>query len=810
MFYVNEHRKNADRLSDVLPWAAFVAPAVIMNKDGSFQTTIKYRGPDLDSVTDEELLVNSAQINNILRRLGTNFALFFDAHRIIANDYPDSRFPDPISALIDEKRKDAFSRNNHFESEYFLTLTYLPSQDSVNKLTERFIASSNETEGLSAELLLETYQAEVLRVVELFSRVMQDVKVLSPDETLTYLHSLVSTKRHLVRLPEIPMYLDAFLTDCPLLGGFNPKLGDKHLKVIGIMAFPGTTHPAILDALNRLPIEYRWSTRFICLDKVDGKKEIETYHRKWFAKRKNLRALITELLTKEEAGNTDLDSLRKAEDAQEALSELGGDEIAYGYFTSSIVLMEEDQVHLRTCVAQLERVINGAGFVTRVENVNCVDAWLGTMPGNTVSNVRRPLLNTLNLSHLMPGSSAVWGGDRYNSHLDGPPLFIAQTNGSTPFRFNTHVGDVGHSLILGPTGAGKSTLLNFIEAQFLRYKDAQVYIFDKGGSAFALTTALGGEYFELGAEQANLSFQPLGCVDEADERKWAHEFIVEILAKENVQITPEVKRVVWEALESLAVNPKEQRTLLALTIFLQNQELRAALQPYTRNGPHGKLLDNSFDNLRLASWQCFEMEELMATPTVIFPVLAYLFHRLEERFNGPPTLLVLDEAWLFLDSPLFAAKIREWLKTLRKKNVSVIFATQSLADVQSSSIAPAIKESCFTKIYLPNPIALQPDMAQFYRQFGLNQTQIDILANATPKKDYYYSSPSGNRLLDLALDPLALAFCAGVSPEQRKLISDLKKKYSDPLEIAKEFLRAKGLDELAQQIEMFDIRRIAA
>lgn len=174
---------------------------------------------------------------------------------------------------------------------------------------------------------------------------------------------------------------------------------------------------------------------------------------------KTLGALIIELLTKEEAQNTDLDSIQKAEDAQEALSELGGDEIAYGYFTSSIVLMDSDATKLRACVAQLERVINGAGFVSRLESVNCVDAWLGTLPGNTVSNVRRPLLNTLNLAHLMPGSSAVWGGEPKNTHLDGPPLFIAETNGSTPFRFNTHVGDVGHTLILGPTGAGKSTLL---------------------------------------------------------------------------------------------------------------------------------------------------------------------------------------------------------------------------------------------------------------------------------------------------------------------------------------------------------------
>ena len=149
----------------------------------------------------------------------------------------------------------------------------------------------------------------------------------------------------------------------------------------------------------------------------------------------------------------------------------------------------------------------------------------------------------------------------------------------------------------------------------------------------------------------------------------------------------------------------------------------------------------------------------MERPALVLPVLTYLFHRLEHRFDGSPTLLILDEAWLFLDDPLFAARIREWLKTLRKKNVSVIFATQSLADIASSSIAPALIESCPSRIFLPNPRALEPGQQKFYSEFGLNKTQVSILAASTPKRDYYFQSRAGNRLFDLKLGPVALAFC---------------------------------------------------
>jgi type IV secretion system protein VirB4 len=177
----------------------------------------------------------------------------------------------------------------------------------------------------------------------------------------------------------------------------------------------------------------------------------------------------------------------------------------------------------------------------------------------------------------------------------------------------------------------------------------------------------------------------------------------------------------------------------------------------------------------------------------VLPVLTYLFRRLEERFDGAPTLLILDEAWVFLDDPLFSGRIREWLKTLRKRNVSVIFATQSLADIERSPIAPALVESCPSRIFLPSPQAAEPQLRGIYEGFGLNDRQIDIIARATPKLDYYYQSRLGVRLFDLDLGPVALAFAGASRPEDQMAMHQIVAEQGTQ-GFAAAWLRYKGLD----------------
>lgn len=801
MFNFNEYNKNSDRLANFLPWVALIAPGTILNKDGSFQRTLHFRGPDLESATEQQLVAMTARLNNALKRFGSGWALYIEAQKQPYSSYPTTAFfPDPLSLLVDTERCESFSKTQeNFESKYYLTLQFLPATQSTSKLSRLFISQPETETTENYQKTLELFNETTQRFCDIIKDFMFEAEFLNDEETLSYLHSTISPKQQKIVLPAVPMYLDAFLVDTPLLGGLAPMLGDYHLRIVTILGFPSSTLPALLDQLNQLPICYRWVTRFIPLDKTDAETELKRYKRRWFAKRKGLLNLLQEVFTKSESQLLDTASVEKAKDADEALKELAEDYVAFGYYTTTITVMDQDLSKAVEMQREIERVINGLGFTTIAETFNAVEAWLSSLPGHAYANVRAPLLHTLNLAHLLP-FSAVWSGQEYDEHLQAPPLMYVQTHSRTPFRLVNHIGDVGHQMIVGPTGAGKSVLLSCMALQFRRYKNAQVFIFDKGGSCRATTIGVGGGYYELGYGSHSLTFQPLAKIDQEKERVWAVEWLQNLLINEKLNPTPEIKHALWLALTALAQVPVNQRTITGLCALVQSTSIRQALSTYTVSGPFGHLLDSDYEQKCDAIWQCYEMEELMQTPSIIAPVLSYLFHRLDHLFTGIPTLLILDEAWTFLDHSLFATKIRDWLKTLRKYNVSVVFATQSVEDALNTSIAPALLESCPSRILLPNDRILEPTIRAAYEKLGLNERQLQILASATPKRQYYYQSRLGNRLFDLELGPIALAFCAASRQEDQTLIKELLKKYGRE-HFLKHYLNQKQLGWVCEYIE---------
>ena len=802
MMHLTEYRKRPETLADYLPWAALVAPGIVLNKDGSLQRSARFRGPDLESATPAELMAVAARLNNALRRLGSGWAVFFEAGRHAATSYPQSQFPDAVSWLVDEERRAAFEQEGaHYESVYHVTFAFLPPAERTSRAERMLLELPEDGRDLDYRDVLDAFVARTDRVLDLLSGFMPEVEPLDDAATLTFLHAAISTKRHPVAVPDIPFFLDGLLADMPIVGGLEPMLGEHHLRTVSVRGFPGTTWPGLHDELNHLAIAYRWSTRFLALDKPEATNELVKWRRQWFAKRKGVVALLRETIFQQETPLVDTDAENKALDADAALQELGADDVAFGHLTTTITVWGRNRRAVDEKIKAVERIVNGRGFVTILETLNAVDAWLGSLPGHCYANVRQPIVSTLNLAHMVP-MSAVWAGPVRNEHLDGPPLIVTRTTGATPFRLSIHAGDVGHSLIVGPTGAGKSVLLSLMALQWRRYRQAQIFLFDKGASCRAAVLGMGGEFDDLGADNG-IAFQPLAGIDRETERAWAAEWIAGLIAHEKVEVTPEVKEVVWSALTSLASAPREERTITGLSVLLQSNTLKQALQPYTLDGPFGRLLDADADRLGSASVQCFEMEELMHTPSLVLPVLTYLFHRLEARFDGKPNLLVLDEAWVFLDDPLFAGRIREWLKTLRKKNVAVVFATQSLSDIAGSSIAPALIESCPTRIFLPNERAIEPQEQAIYRAFGLNGRQIELIARATPKRDYYVQTARGNRLFELGLGQVALAFCGASDKAAQALIAQVLETNGRE-GFAGAFLRAKGLAWAADLIAQHD------
>ena len=776
MMNLAEYRRTATRLADFLPWTALVGEGVVLNKDGSFQRTAQFRGPDLDSAVPAELVAVAGRLNNAFRRLGSGWAIFVEAQRHPAGSYPASRFPEAASALVDAERKADFEEAGaHFESSYFLTFLYLPPAEEAAR-AETWLYEGREHVGVDPWEILRGFVDRTDRVLQLIEGFMPQCHWLDDAGTLTYLHATVSMKRYRVRVPETPIYLDALLADQPFTGGLEPRLGSAHLRILTIVGFPSVTTPGILDELNRLSIPYRWSTRAVMLDKTDAVRLLTKIRRQWFAKRKSIAAILKEVMTNEQSALVDTDAANKAVDADLALQELGADYAGMAYVTATVTVWDDDPRIADEKLRLAEKIIQGRDFTAMAETVNAADAWLGSLPGHVYANVRQPPISTLNLAHMIP-LSAVWAGPERDEHFDAPPLLFGRTEGSTPFRFSLHVGDVGHTLIVGPTGSGKSVLLALIALQFRRYARSQVFAFDFGGSIRAAALAMGGDWHDLGGgltdgSETSVSLQPLALIHDVPERAWAADWIVAILMREGVSITPEVKEHLWSTLTSLASAPVEERTITGLAVLLQSNDLKQALRPYCIGGPHGRLLDSEAEYLGGASVQAFETEGLIGTGAAP-AVLSYLFHRIGDRLDGRPTLLIIDEGWLALDDEGFAHQLREWLKTLRKKNASVVFATQSLSDIDSSAIAPAIIESCLTRILLPNERAIEPQITAIYRRFGLNDRQIEILARATPKRDYYCQSRRGNRLFELGLNEVALALCAASAKSDHALIERL-------------------------------------
>ena len=788
MWNLGEYRKHPRRLADHLPWAALVGPGTVLNKDGSLQRTLAFRGPDLDSSTPHELLAARARANNVLRRLGSGWCVHAEASRRAAPAYAASEFPCPVTTLVEQERRAAFDgEGQHFESRCYLTLTYLPPPEVAARLGDLLIerplaggTGGSGDPGATYRTHFEQFQAQTDSVASLLATFMPEVHTLDDAETLTYLHACVSDRPLDVAVPPTPFYLDEMLTDRPLAGGLSPRLGDQYLKTVSVRAYVDRTLPCLLDRLNGLALEYRWVGRWLPMDKADATRHLGKLRRQWFAKRKGMATLLKEAVTKQESSLTDSDSLNKAQDVDDALQELGGDHCSFGQFTLTVTVWDEDEQVAVEKARAVQQAVDGVGLVSEVETFNAVQAWLGSLPGHAYADVRRPLLSSLNVCDLIPLSS-VWPGPARCEHLGGPPLLVTRTHGSTPFRLSLHQGDVGHTVIAGPTGAGKSTLLNLLACQWLRYPDAQVFVFDKGASCRAMTLAVGGSFHELAADgSGELNFQPLARVDDQGERTWALDWVLDLLGRERVEVTADLKREVWSALTGLASMPLRQRTLTTLAGLVQEADARQALRTYTLAGPHGRLLDTDEDSLAgddegsndmAARWQAFEMEQLMGSRSALLPTLTYLFRRLERRFDGSPTLLVLDEAWLYLGEGQFAAKIREWLKVLRKRNVAVVFATQSLSDIADSPIAAAVIENCPTRIFLPNASAGEERAKRVYQSFGLNARQVQLLQQAAPKRDYYYQGRDGNRLFELGLGELSLAFCAAGSPADQARIT---------------------------------------
>lgn len=809
MLNLLEYRTQEEGLCDRLNYAAMIDEGIMLGKDGALMAAWFFRGQDLASSTPDELAALSARLNGALH-FGSGWMIHVDAIRLNTPDYPhEGSFPDRTTQIIDDERRMQFiAEGAHYESAYALTLTYLPPSQTEGKLTNMMFEGTEEIEQIEiGESYLKHFKEALTEFEDQLSNLfsitrMQSYEIVDQfqrrhvqDEMLQYFHYCVTGENHPVNLPPCAMYLDSLIGNTEFFGGIAPRVGDKHLRVIALDGFPQESYPGILSALDELAIEYRWSTRFQFLDPYVAKGLFNDMRRKWRQKVRGFRDQLFQTAN----GAVNLDAMEMSQEAEQAMSDATSGLVRFGYYSSNLILLDENLERIDEAVREMRKVIQNLGFGARLETINAVEAWLGSLPGHGVENIRRPLLHTLNLADLLP-TTAIWAGEPNHPcpfyPPGSPPLAYAATTGATPFRLNCHVGDVGHLLGLGPTGAGKTTLLAYMVAQQFRYPGAQVFAFDMKYGLYSLVKATGGEHYDIGrGEEGQLAFCPLKEIDTRADFAWATEWIETLCSLQGLSISAAMRNKIAQALSLLRQSPS--RTLTEFVANVQDLQIREALAHYTVSGPMGSLLDAEQDTLGHSKFMVFEMEELLALGNKnVVPVLLYLFRRVEKRLDGSPTVLTLDEAWLALSHPRFQEKLREWFKMLRSKNCAVWMFTQSVSDIFNSPIRDVVIESCLTKILLPNAEARNEVSRRIYTVLGLNARQIEILATAVPKRHYYYVSPQGKRLFQLGLGGVALSFVGVSGKDDLAAINQLMKQHAENWPA--EWLRYRGYQDWAE------------
>lgn len=781
---ITEHRRRARGLADLLIPYALIEDGILLQQDGSLLAGWSYRGPDMHSATHAEMHALTMRLNSILR-LGSGWMLNADLIRSRAPGYPErGAFPQTVTRVIDAERRQQFmDEGAHYESDYFLTLTYLPPIETEEKIKGWMFEGRQDRDSTAALQVLERFKSRVEMFENVFSALFRVERLNRieftddigfarvQDGLLRYLRRCIAGEDHPFDLPDIPVYLNELLAARDFSAGIEPRIGAKHLRVIAIDGFPKASAPGILGEIDSLPMEYRWSTRAILLDPEEARALLDKTRKKW---RSRIRGFKDQIF-KTQNGAVNLYAQAMAEDAEQAMGVAASGDVQFAQYSSNISCLDEDLDRLHENTRLVMKRIQNLGFACRLETINAVEAWRGSLPGDGYRNVRRVLLHTLNLADLLPITS-VWAGLRENpSRLmpkQSPPLLFAATAGATPFRVNLHVSDLGHTLMCGPSGAGKSTALGLIAAQWFRYPSAQVFAFDKGYSLFVLTRAAHGDFYDLAGEKTELAFCPLREIDSDADLTWAVTWLDDLCSLNGLTVTPKHRNALTEALLQLRLSPS--RTLTELSANVQDLDVREALQFYTLSGPLGQLLDAEDDVLSSGRFLTFETENLLQLDDkAVIPVLLYLFRRIEKRLDGSPTLVSLDEAWAYLRNDVFRERLRDWLKTLRRMNGVVLLSTQNLSDICNSDISDVILEMCPTKILLPNGEAKNPASKEFYDRIGLNGRELDILQTSIPKQHYYVISPLGRRLISLGIHNVALAFVGVNGREERQAVEDL-------------------------------------
>ena len=705
------------KVGDRLPYAGHVDDATLRTRDGLLVQTLHLAGFPFETAADEELNYRKAIRETVLRGAASSrLAIYHHVVRRRVNPAFPPGPEEPFCAALDDRWREQLTSRRLYVNDIFLSLVLRPTQGSAGFLERLMKGPRARDADISRDLrdlhatreafasALSPYGARTLGLytagggaqrsepAEFLSLLLNgELKpVLAPTGDLS---QAIATRRL------------SFGLDAMEVGG-GPD-GPSFGAMISLKDYPSRTAPGLLDGVLRLPMEMVLTESFAFVDRQAALDRMGL------------------ALRRLKAAEDDAFSLRG--ELAQARDDVGAGRAAYGEHHLTILAKADSLEELDQGVADIQGSLAETGAIAVREDVNLEPAFWAQFPANFKYIARKALISAGNFAGLASFHNHPTGQAEGNHW--GPAIAVLETTAFGPYHFNFHNGDLGNFTVIGPSGSGKTVLLTFLLAQAERLKPRIAY-FDKDRGAEPFIRAIGGRYDVISPGEPT-GFNPLALPDTPGNRAFLSEWVAQLLTAQGETLDAEDRAMIADALDANFAQPASHRRLRYLRELFrgarrpQAGDLAARLSAWCEGGDHAWLFDNATDQLDIETRILgFDMTKLLDSPTIRIPAMMYLFHRLEQRLDGNPALIVVDEGWKVLDDPVFVRRIKDWEKTIRKRNGVVGFCTQSASDALDSRIASAIIEQAATQIFFPNNRAKASD---YIDGFGLTEHEFELV-----------------------------------------------------------------------------------